>query len=177
MSLFPQLQVTEVILQRSKLMATLQTVSGSDCIAGSVTVPLKWKPYPGLASRKPQTTPVTLCSSWHGGFLRLLENIESRSVSVHFHFQLHMALFFLYFQTHLCFTSTRQTCSPHSHALPGSVLLFCLLSPRASDRSQGDSVRHSMNTISQCLPTPLPSLLPQTEAFCFLFVHIYYLIY
>ena len=44
MSLFPQLQVTEVILQRSKLMATLQTVSGSDCIAGSVTVPLKWKP-------------------------------------------------------------------------------------------------------------------------------------
>lgn len=44
MSLFPQPQVTEVILHRSKLMATLWVISGSDDVAGSVTVPLRWKP-------------------------------------------------------------------------------------------------------------------------------------
>ncbi len=44
MSLFPQPQVTEVILHRSKLMATLWVTSGSDDVAGSVTVPLRWNP-------------------------------------------------------------------------------------------------------------------------------------
>lgn len=44
MSLLPQPQVTEVILQRSKLMATLCVTSGSEDVVGSVTVPLRWKP-------------------------------------------------------------------------------------------------------------------------------------
>lgn len=44
MSLLPQPQVTEVILHLSKLMATLCTTSGSDGVAGSVTVPLRWNP-------------------------------------------------------------------------------------------------------------------------------------
>ncbi|TNN68163.1 hypothetical protein EYF80_021646 [Liparis tanakae] len=40
MSLLPQLHVTAVILQRSKLTLTLQTSSGSEAVAGSLTVPL-----------------------------------------------------------------------------------------------------------------------------------------
>ena len=70
---------------------------------------------------------------------------------------------------------------PAHHTLAPSLAQcccsVCLLSPSASGRSQGASVRHSMNTTPQRLPTPLPPLLPQMEAFCFLFVHIYYLIY
>lgn len=44
MSLLPHPQVTEVILHLSKLMATLCVTSGSDGVAGSVTVPLRWNP-------------------------------------------------------------------------------------------------------------------------------------
>lgn len=44
MSLLPQVHVTAVILQRSKLTLTLQTSSGDEGVAGSVTVPLRWKP-------------------------------------------------------------------------------------------------------------------------------------
>ncbi|TNN55752.1 hypothetical protein EYF80_034052 [Liparis tanakae] len=46
MSRFPQPQVTEVILHRSKLMATLWVTSGSDGVAGSVTVPLRGNSKP-----------------------------------------------------------------------------------------------------------------------------------
>ena len=103
-----------------------------------------------------------LCSYWNGGFLRLLQYIYSRSVSVNFHFQLHMALSFLYSQTHLLLL-------PHDKPAHHTLMHFfvqcccpvCLLSPRASHTPRIE--------FSQYLPTPLPSLLPQTEAFVWIF--------
>ena len=53
--------------------------------------------------------------------------------------------------------------------------VYCLQSGQI--RARGTLWDAPWTQLSQYLPTPLPSLLPQTEAFSFLFVHIHYLIY
>jgi hypothetical protein len=85
MSLLPHVHVTAVILQRSKLTLTLHTSSGAVGVAGSVTVPLRWKPE---ANRK--GTSITL-------------ETEERRLS-HFSAFLHVRLAYFAMRFHLLTT-------------------------------------------------------------------------